>query len=188
MSPVHIVSWNRGRPRAPRCWCHEEEADHSRLSAAACRESSALAVPRGSVVGIVHRLSVLAIAWIVVPLLAMGTMAARAQTETPTTAPSDPPSAEGSIDPQPRRDAVQPPGAPPPIPQSEPVRAEGDAAALTPEALEAAGITIGEIIIENGDVFDTELPEENNALFRLANTLHVETKPDVIRSQLLFKS
>lgn len=63
-----------------------------------------------------------------------------------------------------------------------------DATALpTPKQLEAAGATIGEIRIVNGDVFDTDLPGENKSLFRLANKLHIETRPAVIRSQLLFK-
>ena len=54
--------------------------------------------------------------------------------------------------------------------------------------LEAKGAVVGEIVIVNGDVFDTELPEENHGLFRLANKLHIETRPEVITSQLLFKS
>jgi hypothetical protein len=54
--------------------------------------------------------------------------------------------------------------------------------------LEAKGAVIGEITIVNGDVFDTELPQENNRIFRLANRLHIETRPKVILSQLLFKS
>lgn len=53
--------------------------------------------------------------------------------------------------------------------------------------MEAAGIVIGAIFVINGDVFDTSLPEEDRGLFRLANKLHIETRPDTIRSQLLFK-
>ena len=58
----------------------------------------------------------------------------------------------------------------------------------TPSAaeLEAAGAIIGEIVIINGDVFDTSLPEEDKSLFRLANKLHIETRPETVRSQLLF--
>lgn len=61
---------------------------------------------------------------------------------------------------------------------------------ITPtlEALEAQGATIGQIIVVNEDVFDTSLPEENNWLFRLANKLHIETRPDIVREQLLFRS
>lgn len=36
------------------------------------------------------------------------------------------------------------------------------------------------------NVFDTSLPEEDNALFRFANRAHVTTKPEVIKSVLLF--
>lgn len=56
-----------------------------------------------------------------------------------------------------------------------------------PQQLEADGAVIGEILIINGDVFDTNLPGENKSLFRLANKLHIETRPAVIRAQLLFK-
>jgi Omp85 superfamily domain len=56
------------------------------------------------------------------------------------------------------------------------------------EALEAEGLVIGEITTVNADVFDTELPAENNLLFRLANKLHIETRPDIVRGQLLFRS
>lgn len=52
--------------------------------------------------------------------------------------------------------------------------------------MEAAGALIGEIVVINGDVFDTSLPEEDKSLFRLANKLHIETRPATIRSQLLF--
>jgi hemolysin activation/secretion protein len=54
--------------------------------------------------------------------------------------------------------------------------------------LEANATVIGNITIVNGDVFDTDLPQENNSLFRLANRLHIETRPQVILSQLLFKA
>lgn len=61
-------------------------------------------------------------------------------------------------------------------------------AAALPSAAEmqAAGAVIGEIVIINGDVFDTNLPEEDKRLFRLANKLHIETRPDTVRAQLLF--
>jgi len=54
--------------------------------------------------------------------------------------------------------------------------------------LEAAGAIIGEIRIVTGDVFDTDDPREDNALFRAANRLHIETRPWVIRRALLFRS
>jgi hypothetical protein len=54
--------------------------------------------------------------------------------------------------------------------------------------MEALGARIGHVHIINANVFDPSVEAENNRLFRLANALHVETRPDVIESQLLFKS
>lgn len=53
--------------------------------------------------------------------------------------------------------------------------------------LEAAGTTIGEIRIIALDVFDTEDPREDKLLFRWANRLHIQTRPEVIERALLFK-
>jgi hypothetical protein len=53
--------------------------------------------------------------------------------------------------------------------------------------LEANGAVIGEITINNGDIFDPDLPGENNWLFRTANKLHINTRVGVIRSLLLIK-
>ncbi len=60
------------------------------------------------------------------------------------------------------------------------------AAKLTPEALEIEQARIGEIIIDNRNIFDPENPAEDRWLYRMANTLHVKTRPQVIESQLLF--
>jgi outer membrane protein assembly factor BamA len=54
--------------------------------------------------------------------------------------------------------------------------------------LQDAGVVIGEIRINNQDIFDLDDPKENNALFRLANKLHIRTRPGVTRRMLLFKS
>jgi hypothetical protein len=54
--------------------------------------------------------------------------------------------------------------------------------------LEAAGATIGEIRIVNRDIFDTDDPREDKALFRWANTLHIQTRRGVIERALLFKT
>ena len=54
--------------------------------------------------------------------------------------------------------------------------------------LEAAGARIGEIRIVAGDIFDLSDPRENNCFFRLANKLHINTRPNVIRQALLFES
>lgn len=56
------------------------------------------------------------------------------------------------------------------------------------EQLEAEGAIIGSIEIRNNDVFDTSLPEEDKWLYRLANRWHINTRPGVIRGQLLFAS
>lgn len=56
------------------------------------------------------------------------------------------------------------------------------------EELEAEGAIIGEIRIDNQDIFNLDDPRENNALYRLANNLHIRTRPSVIRRALLFSS
>ena len=68
--------------------------------------------------------------------------------------------------------------ASPSVAVAEPV--PDDAELVTLEA------TIGEIRIRNENIFDTEDPRENNWLFRLANRLHIRTRPYVISRQLLF--
>lgn len=54
--------------------------------------------------------------------------------------------------------------------------------------LERQGAIVGDVFINAENVFDVDDPEENRALYRLANRLHIRTQPDVIRQQLLFKS
>ena len=54
--------------------------------------------------------------------------------------------------------------------------------------LELAGAIIGQIRITPHNVFDLSRVEENNAVYRLANRLHVPTRADVIARVLLFKS
>ena len=58
--------------------------------------------------------------------------------------------------------------------------------ALSAEALEAHGARIGTVTINAQDIFDLDDPEENKALFRLMNRLHVRTRDSVINRQLLF--
>jgi hypothetical protein len=72
-----------------------------------------------------------------------------------------------------------------------PVRAGDDAAsvpAAIPSAkeLEALGAKVGKITIVPGDVFDTSIEGESGWLYRTANKLHINTRPSVIRGQLLF--
>ena len=64
--------------------------------------------------------------------------------------------------------------------------AGGQAVMLAPAVLEATGAVIGSVHIANASIFDLDNPEENKSLFRLANRLHVTTRPDVIEQQLLF--
>lgn len=54
--------------------------------------------------------------------------------------------------------------------------------------LESAGAIVGEIRIDNQNVFDLNDPREDYALFRLANRLHIRTRPGVIRRALLFNT
>ncbi len=50
-----------------------------------------------------------------------------------------------------------------------------------------AGKTIRRVRIETGPVFDSANPKENNWLYRSLDALHINTKPQVIASQLLFR-
>lgn len=81
-----------------------------------------------------------------------------------------------------------PPSAEPPSPaQDDTASASSADSTLNFEKLEAQGAVIGEIRINNVNVFDLNDPDDNKALFRLANRLHARTKAEVIRQQLLFK-
>lgn len=53
--------------------------------------------------------------------------------------------------------------------------------------VEHKGKTIRKIRFNTIDVFDENNPDENNRLYRFLNKLHINTKPHVVRSQLLFK-
>jgi hypothetical protein len=69
-----------------------------------------------------------------------------------------------------------------------PLTGEAEEALPSFDELERAGAVIGEIRIEAGDVFDLSDPHENKLLYRLANRLHVTSRPWLIRRMLLFKS
>jgi hypothetical protein len=56
----------------------------------------------------------------------------------------------------------------------------------TDAQLEASGAIIGKIEVDTRDIFDRNDPRENSGLYKLANTLHIRTKPASIRAQLLF--
>lgn len=67
-------------------------------------------------------------------------------------------------------------------------RATGALAAI-PDAkeLEARGAAIGRVRIRVQDIFDTDDPREDYALYRLANDLHYSTRESTVADQLLFK-
>ncbi|MBI4345282.1 MAG: BamA/TamA family outer membrane protein [Elusimicrobia bacterium] len=45
---------------------------------------------------------------------------------------------------------------------------------------------VGDIVVELGNVFDTRKPGESAWLFRAANRLHIQTRPEVVERELLF--
>src|SRR6187549_3141674 len=53
--------------------------------------------------------------------------------------------------------------------------------------LEVQGARIGEVRIDARNIFDLDDPREDNWLFRAANALHIRTRPEVIRRDLLFR-
>ena len=53
--------------------------------------------------------------------------------------------------------------------------------------LEGAGATVGQILIDNQNIFNLDDPKEDTWLFRLADSLHGRTRASVIRHQLLFR-
>lgn len=59
--------------------------------------------------------------------------------------------------------------------------------AIDDERLLANAAVIRKIVVENLNIFDTDDPAEDKALFRLMNRLHVRTRASVIREQLLFE-
>lgn len=65
--------------------------------------------------------------------------------------------------------------------------ADSARSSLTFRELEAAGATIGEVRVDARNIFDLADPREDNWLFRLANALHVRTRSEVIRRDLLFR-
>jgi hypothetical protein len=85
-------------------------------------------------------------------------------------------------------------GANPALPGTEPGQLpEGVPPAQTPglpidAELEAAHAVVGNILVDNQNIFDLSNPKDNVPLFRLANRLHAKTKPSTIRGQLLFKT
>jgi outer membrane protein assembly factor BamA len=64
-----------------------------------------------------------------------------------------------------------------------------DKAAILPTfaELESVGAVIGRIYINPQQIFDLEDPKEAGWIYRLANRLHIRTRPEIIEQQLLFK-
>lgn len=56
------------------------------------------------------------------------------------------------------------------------------------QELEAQGARIGRVEVIADDIFDLKDPKESYALYRAANALHIQTRPQVIRHALLFQS
>ena len=54
--------------------------------------------------------------------------------------------------------------------------------------LEASGAVVGEVLVDNQNIFNLEDPKDDVKLFRLANHLHSRTRKAIIRDQLLFGS
>lgn len=50
-----------------------------------------------------------------------------------------------------------------------------------------AGTVIGNVHVTNLDVFNEANPKEGNALYRFLNRVHIETKPTLIETQILFE-
>jgi len=67
-------------------------------------------------------------------------------------------------------------------------RPPGNAPGIPSDAdLEASGAVIGNIAIDNENIFNLDDPKDDKPLFRLADHLHLKTRPSVIRHHLLFK-
>lgn len=79
---------------------------------------------------------------------------------------------------------ASPEGEPPSL--SQPVPAAQQAVPSFAE-LEAAGAVVGDIRIVTRNIFNLEDERENNILYRAANAIHIQTRPEVVRRKLLFK-
>jgi hypothetical protein len=67
-------------------------------------------------------------------------------------------------------------------------RPPGSAPGIPSDAdLEASGALVGDIAIDNENIFNLDDPKEDKSLFRLADHLHLKTRASVIRHHLLFK-
>ncbi len=62
-----------------------------------------------------------------------------------------------------------------------------DAVLPSPESLEAQGTTIGRILVQVEEIFDTSHAGEDSGLYRAANALHMETRPATVLAALSFR-
>lgn len=72
------------------------------------------------------------------------------------------------------------------LPTGDIVQPAFEEAGIDPAEVEASGAVIGKITITNQNIFDLSNPLENKWLYRLANRLHIVTRRDTIKTQLLF--
>jgi hypothetical protein len=72
--------------------------------------------------------------------------------------------------------------------QTPPPTADTRPALPSDAELESSGAVIGRIVLNIGNIFNEADPREDKALYRLANRLHIKTREDTVRSQLLFKT
>jgi len=72
------------------------------------------------------------------------------------------------------------------MPSAASMQATDINSALDPAQIEASGAVIGNITIIRHNIFDLDDPLEDKWLYRLANKLHIVTKPKTINTQLLF--
>jgi hypothetical protein len=114
------------------------------------------------------------------PLLALLLLPATAPSAAPAAdAPAaDAPAADASASAPRAASSPLPLGVPPPETPGIPSDKE----------LEASKAVIGEILIDNQNIFNLDDPKDNVPIFRLADRLHGRTRARVIRSQLLFKT
>ncbi len=111
---------------------------------------------------------------LVVLLLLMLPAPARGSPASAVSAADDAAEADGDAEHAPFHPAASgPPGPTPGVPSAE--------------ELEAAGAVIGQVLLDNQNIFNLDDPHDNNWLFRAANDLHIKTRPEVIRKQLLFR-
>src|SRR3984885_7932373 len=67
------------------------------------------------------------------------------------------------------------------------VLAQDNAPMPSDAELERSGAVIGEVLIDNANVFDLRDPKDDTKLFRFADHLHARTRQAIIRWTLLFK-